>query len=293
MIGQKKLVKIKGMHCKSCARNIENSVSKLPGVKKIKVNLEAESAEVVYDQNKTNIEEINKKIMSLGYCVCGKKPCICKDSSIKQGIIYGIIPHLGCIAFVIASIIGSTFFVNVFKPILMNPYFFYILIGVSLIFATVSSLVYLKNNGFLSFDGIKRKWRYLAVMYGSTLGVNVLFFFFIFPLLTNISTASASEYSSYPVLKISVDIPCSGHAPLITEELKSLDGVENVKFEFPNYFYISYDQTKISRSEILSIEVFKTYKATEFENNQNQKNDISSLNVQNSCGISSCGCNIR
>ncbi|MCX8178465.1 MAG: copper ion binding protein [Candidatus Aenigmarchaeota archaeon] len=292
MKNQKKLIKIKGMHCNSCVKNIESTVSKLSGVKRVKVDLKKESAEVVYDQNKINFEEINKKITSLGYCVCGKTPCVCNSHSIKQGIIYGVIPHLGCIAFVIASIVGSTFFVNIFKPLLMNPYFFYILIGMSLIFATASSLIYLKNNGFLSFDGIKRKWKYLTVMYGSTLGVNVLFFFFIFPLLTNISTASASEYSSYPSFKISVDIPCSGHAPLITEELKSLDGVENVKFEFPNYFYISYDQAKISKSDILSIEVFKTYAATEVVSSQTQ-NNINSMNNQNACGMSSCGCNIR
>ena len=257
----------------------------------MKIDLKKENVEIEFDPNKIKIEKIKNNIISLGYCACERKPCICKSSSIKQGIIYGLIPHIGCIAFIIGSIIGSTFLLNIFKPMLMSKYFFYILIGISLTFATISSVIYLRNNGFFSFEGIKRKWKYLTLMYGSTIGINLIFFFLVFPLLTNISSASTSEYIKYPNLKISVDIPCSGHAPLITEELKSIIGIENVKFEFPNYFYVYYDQNKISKSEILSIEIFKTYKATEINSNQNTiKNSLNS--ETSTCSISSCGCGI-
>ena len=61
---------------------------------------------------------------------------------------------------------------------------------------------------------------------------------------------------------LSVDIPCPGHAPLITGELNTIDGVLGVEFSFPNDFAVTYDSLKTSESEILGLEVFRTYKAT-------------------------------
>ena len=43
----------------------------------------------------------------------------------KSGLLYGLIPHIGCIAFIIGSILGVTVLMQFFKPLLMNRYFFH------------------------------------------------------------------------------------------------------------------------------------------------------------------------
>jgi copper chaperone CopZ len=198
-----------------------------------------------------------------------------KRKTILQGLVYGLIPHIGCIAFIIGSVLGVTVLTHFFKPLLMNRYFFYILILISLAFATLSSVLYLKRNGILSLAGIRRKWKYLFTMYGSTIGINLLLFMLIFPLIANVSMSSPVAGASVEVknnegadsissIKLKVDIPCPGHAPLISQELKSIDGITDIKFTFPNVFDVKYDSTKTSKQQILSLEVFKTYKATVF-----------------------------
>jgi len=191
-----------------------------------------------------------------------------KGKNILQGIAYGLIPHIGCIAFIIVSVLGATALMQFFKPILLNRYFFYILVLISVSFATISSAFYLKKNGILSSAGVKRKWKYLSTMYGSTIGINLLLFLVVFPLLANVTLSSpatgslVSATGSTSSLKLQVDIPCSGHAPLITQELKTINGVTDVKFSLPNIFDVKYDSAKTSKSQILSLDVFKTYKAT-------------------------------
>ncbi len=65
------------------------------------------------------------------------------------------------------------------------------------------------------------------------------------------------------VITLMVAIPCSGHAYLIEDGLNKLQGVLSVNFRFPNYFNVKYDSTKISKQEILLLNIFKQYKATE------------------------------
>lgn len=65
------------------------------------------------------------------------------------------------------------------------------------------------------------------------------------------------------VITLKVAIPCPGHAYLIENGLKNLQGVSSVDFRFPNYFDVSYDSSKISKQEILSLGIFKQYKAAE------------------------------
>ncbi|MEW6295243.1 MAG: hypothetical protein AB1467_03010 [Candidatus Diapherotrites archaeon] len=201
-----------------------------------------------------------------------------KNKTFLEGIIYGLIPHIGCIAFIIGSILGVTVLINLFRPLLLNKYFFYILFLVSISFATISALLYLRKNGILSMAGVKRKWKYLSTMYGSTIGVNLLLFFVLFPMLANVSVDSSPNLSSTgaiafaenksleaSLIKLKVDIPCSGHAALISSELKTLDGVSEVKFSSPNNFDVKCDLSKTSKEQILSLDVFKTYPATIIE----------------------------
>jgi hypothetical protein len=63
------------------------------------------------------------------------------------------------------------------------------------------------------------------------------------------------------LLKIKVNIPCSGHTPLITNEIKTIKGVNGTKFIMPNTFEVYYDSSKTSEKQILSLEIFKRYPA--------------------------------
>ncbi len=197
-----------------------------------------------------------------------KVPDCCKPvkkrKGIFAGIISGILPHSFCIAFVLFTIIGSTTATTFLKPLMLNSYFFYILVALSFIFATISAIIYLKRNQLLSLEGIKRKKGYLTILYGTTIGINILFFMVIFPLLANVSATgnAISSDSATADLSIKVAIPCPGHAPLITGELNTIKGVQSVRFGLPNKFYIAYNPQETSENDILSLEIFKTYKAT-------------------------------
>lgn len=185
-----------------------------------------------------------------------------EHKGILAGIAYGLIPHIGCIAFIVGAILGVSALMQFFKPVLMNRYFFHILVIVSLLFATLSSVLYLKRNGILSTAGAKRKWKYLTAMYGLTIGINLLLFLAIFPLLANASPlAGNSLVAGDESLLLKVNIPCPGHAPLISNELRAIEGVNSVQFSFPNKFNVNYDGSKTSKQDILSLDVFKTYRA--------------------------------
>ena len=61
----KKIYKIEGMHCASCAMNIEKSVRKLKNVKSTSVNFAVKKLYVDSDKE-INDEEIKKLIITLG-----------------------------------------------------------------------------------------------------------------------------------------------------------------------------------------------------------------------------------
>ena len=187
-----------------------------------------------------------------------------KRKNLLRGIAYGTIPHIGCILFVAGAVLGVSVFMELFKPILMNKNIFYYLILISLGFATLSSFFYLRKNKKLSWQGIKSKKGYLTVMYGSVVGINILFFFLIFPLFANLGTTgmvSALDNEGTSFLEITSKIPCPGHAPLISDELKTLEGVKAVDYNFPNNFKIYYDSSLISKKEILKLEIFEEFPA--------------------------------
>jgi len=198
---------------------------------------------------------------------CCKKVDPKEKRGFLEGIFYGLIPHMGCIGFIIFSVLGVTAITTFFESLLLNPYFFNILIGLSFVFATLSAIIYLKKNCALSISGIKRRWKYLLILYSTTILINLFLFIIVFPYLTNlisnptVNGAFVGIQSRQSVLTIQVTIPCSGHAPLITRELNKINGITNIEFKFPNIFVISYDYTKISKQEILSLDVFNTYKA--------------------------------
>ena len=56
-----------GMHCASCAGLIERSLKKVNGVKEANVNFAAEKASVVFDENKSSIDDLVKTVEKAGY----------------------------------------------------------------------------------------------------------------------------------------------------------------------------------------------------------------------------------
>lgn len=59
-------ITIEGMHCASCATNIERAVKKIPGVRESSVNMLTKKA-VIEAEDNVNIEEIKKIISKVGY----------------------------------------------------------------------------------------------------------------------------------------------------------------------------------------------------------------------------------
>ena len=213
-----------------------------------------------------------------------------KKQGFWMGLVYGLVPHIGCIAFIVFTVLGVTAATSLFKPLLMNRYFFHILVVLSIVFATISAFFYFKKQGFITFSkskgglginflqsGIKRKWKYLLTLYGTTVGINLILFMVIFPVVANLnsgSTLTAAIMSvlgkgeelelseSNALITLKVDIPCPGHAPLIMGELKTIDGTENVQFRSPNIFDVIYNPEKTSKEQLLSLDVFNSYKPT-------------------------------
>jgi len=221
---------------------------------------------------------------------CPKNNEKTKKEGFLAGLIYGLMPHIGCIGFIIFAVLGVTAATALFKPLLLSPYFFYILVVLSIVFATISAFFYFKRQGLIILNrdrdgwefsfllsGIKRKWKYLLTLYGTTIAINLILFMVIFPVLTTLDTeeglsltAVANVFfdreppigNSLPSMTLRVDIPCPGHALLITGELRIIEGVENVSYRFPNKFIVNYNPEKTSEAEMLGLDVFKTYKPT-------------------------------
>lgn len=64
-------LKIHGMHCASCVMNVENFLMRLDGIFDVKADLATASAEVYYDKNKVNLDDMKVVIESLGFEVLG------------------------------------------------------------------------------------------------------------------------------------------------------------------------------------------------------------------------------
>jgi len=197
-----------------------------------------------------------------------KKNCCKKDNGRTKGILYGLIPHIGCIGFIVGSIFGTTILVQFFKPLLMNRYFFHILILLSITLATLTAIIYLAKHKNLNKQGLKEEWKYISSLYGSTILINLVLFLLIFPALANFSFAdnpnkntqnNPIDQNNLHSILLEVDIPCSGHAPLITSELKTIKEVKNIKYEFPNKFRVEFEGD--IQNDILNLEVFKEYSA--------------------------------
>ena len=72
MTDEEKIISIGGMHCATCALNIEETLKEVPGVKVANVSYASEKATVRYDSQKTDSEDFKKAIEELGYKYLGE-----------------------------------------------------------------------------------------------------------------------------------------------------------------------------------------------------------------------------
>jgi len=73
---EKAEIKISGMHCASCALNVEKSLQGLEGVGEAQVNFGTEKATVEYDPDKLKLQDLEKTVEDAGYGVVNEKVII-------------------------------------------------------------------------------------------------------------------------------------------------------------------------------------------------------------------------
>ncbi|QUW23357.1 copper-translocating P-type ATPase [Sporosarcina sp. Marseille-Q4063] len=73
MASTEKTLQIDGMTCSACANRIEKGLSKIEGVEKANVNFALESSTIVYDPDKTNVNEFKERVEKLGFNVVQEK----------------------------------------------------------------------------------------------------------------------------------------------------------------------------------------------------------------------------
>jgi hypothetical protein len=109
------------------------------------------------------------------------------------GLLFGLIPHSFCIAFLILSLIGATGATALLGRFLLVPYLPLFLVCISLLLATLSACIYLKNTGGCSFAIAKSKWKYLLTLYTSIAVMNAIVIFIILPALSNAQVKADNE----------------------------------------------------------------------------------------------------
>lgn len=73
MATQEKTLQINGMTCAACANRIEKGLSKIEGVERANVNFALERSTIVYDPEKTSVNEFKERVEKLGYSVVQEK----------------------------------------------------------------------------------------------------------------------------------------------------------------------------------------------------------------------------
>jgi Cu+-exporting ATPase len=66
-------IKISGMHCATCAINIEESLSQIKDVSKVQVNFGTDTAHVEFDPQKVSISDLEKAVKDVGYDVVNRE----------------------------------------------------------------------------------------------------------------------------------------------------------------------------------------------------------------------------
>jgi Cu+-exporting ATPase len=69
-------LKISGMHCATCAVNIEESISQIKDVSKVQVNFGTDTAHVEFDPAKVSLTELEKAVRTVGYDIVNREVTI-------------------------------------------------------------------------------------------------------------------------------------------------------------------------------------------------------------------------
>lgn len=67
MMVKKVKLQIEGMHCTSCAMNIDFDLEDLDGVKKVQTSYAKQEVEIEYDVEKIEIDKIIQQVKATGY----------------------------------------------------------------------------------------------------------------------------------------------------------------------------------------------------------------------------------
>lgn len=76
------IISVDGMVCMSCVNSIQDVISQRDGVTSIKVSLEDEEADIVYDQTITTVADLVSAIEDMGFDAC-EKPGDTQDDSVS------------------------------------------------------------------------------------------------------------------------------------------------------------------------------------------------------------------
>ena len=188
--------------------------------------------------------------------------CKPKSRGIKAGLILGIIPHSGCIAIILFALLGVTAANTFFIKFLSYKYYIPSLFVTSFFIASVAAFFYTRR---FPDRRIKSHWKYLAVLYSSIIIINLLMIYIIFPYATNLSSSGnvISNLENTKILKLSFEIPCLGHAPLVISELQKVNGITSVKYLSEKSFEILYNPEEINKEQILEQDICKEFGAKE------------------------------
>ncbi|MGH2759097.1 MAG: heavy-metal-associated domain-containing protein [Actinomycetota bacterium] len=63
----KEKLKVTGMHCGSCAMDIDGRLEELDGVSEAKTSYRKQATEVIFDETRVDLDRIRQTIRSLGY----------------------------------------------------------------------------------------------------------------------------------------------------------------------------------------------------------------------------------
>ncbi len=141
---KKQIYKIKGMHCRSCELMLENSISKIGGVRRVNVNHKKGIAEVEFTDNPVAGELIAQAVQEAGYSIgnAEKLPFFSSDPENYFEIILGIAVLMAL--FLFANITGLVNALNIkFSGSPTYPIVFLIGLtaGISTCMAVVGGLV--------------------------------------------------------------------------------------------------------------------------------------------------------
>ena len=64
---KQELIKVEGMTCQHCVQTITKALKSISGLSSIDVFLDNKEVNVRFDENKTNLQEITKKIVEVGF----------------------------------------------------------------------------------------------------------------------------------------------------------------------------------------------------------------------------------